>query len=458
MEPLEQKVLHLTYGGTRCYMEGKSLQKAGFVPGQKYKTNVQANLHEVEFVVDDAGNNTVSGKKKADIVSPVIDKAGREIKEALSSCDFIKVTFYEGRVVITGQRKTADILSEKKSNSLSCITFCAGSGITSECNKEVGFTEVAACEYNPKKGAEDKFAEIYSANHPDSVMFNIPMEKLDANDLPYADAWIASLDCTDFSKLSQARKQESGEFQTMHLFMHLIRLFWQKPPAERPKAILIENVEGFKNIAGNSVKLCLEEEGYHVKMAKLNSLNYGSRTKRERFFLVGTIYEGFEFPQGTGKLDSPIISDGVISLENLKWVTPAENETLKYFTEREKKGMAHNHKMTCFDITKDSYIGTITKSHHKTVPYNWIKHPDGERYAQLRDEKHLKYLHGIRQDYYLGDSFTSVSQCIGQAVCCHTFRSLVKSLYDFLLGKSAVIHTISPSIKQYYQPSLFEAV
>lgn len=115
------------------------------------------------------------------------------------------------------------------------------------------------------------------------------MQLLKAKDLPYADLWFASLDCSDFLKLASSKK----ELHAMHLFIHLMRLFYQKPKAERPIAIEIENVPGFAKVAGNSLKLALEEEGFHVSMKVLDALDFGARTQRKRLFFIASIYEGF---------------------------------------------------------------------------------------------------------------------------------------------------------------------
>lgn len=423
-----------TYGGNRIYIDREMLTRAGFHPGRHFRTEANPSANKVEFVLDDAGHNKVSQKVRKQTTIPVIDKQGSEIRNALENCDRIKITFVQNRVIIEGQKNTARV--KKESNDfrpLRSITFCAGTGISAESSKQAGFQEVAAVEWNPKEGAPDKYANIFQENHSETVMFNLPMQELSADDLPYADLWVATLDCTDFSRASNGTKKKTEEnFATMHLFMHLMRLFWQKPIAERPSAILIENVPEFQTVAGNSMELCLKEEGYHVTKGKLNSLDYGSRTKRERFFFVATAYEGFELPLPTGRLTTPIADDGVLTVDTLDWVTPEEHGTLRYFLEREKGHMTHNHRLTTFDVTKDSHVGTITKNHAKIQPENWIIHPtEPDTYAYLKAED-VKYLHGIPGSYYLGDSNKQIVEAVGQAVCFHTFSALIKALFNFL--------------------------
>lgn len=437
MKILGQKLLNVSIknGGARIWIEDKRLNEVNFAPGTQFSAEIIKEDNRIVLKPHESGNKVSSRQRKGNTI-PIIDKSGEDIRETLAHCAHITVTFihdetYGDRVVIQGIKDTATVLKEniEKEPPLTSISFCAGAGISSDCLVRAGFKELAACEWNPasKEGGDDKFASIYLENHK-SVMFNIPMQQLDANALPPAIVWSATLDCSDFSKLASGKT----EYHTMHLFVHLMRLFYQLPKEKRPKAILIENTELFEHIAGNSVKLCLEEEGYEVTMGKLNSLDYGSRTKRERFFLVASIFNGFQFPEPTGRQNTPISDDNIITVDTLNWVTPEENGTLKYFVERNNH-ITHNHKITTFDITKDSYIGTIPKSHHKYLPENLIRHPqDPHKFAFLRDTNHLRYLHGIRPSLYLGDSTKKIIESIGQGVCCHTFDAIAQKLFVFL--------------------------
>lgn len=448
-------------GKARLYLEESTelLNRLGFKPGNYYEmhTNIKKNEIVLEKAKEQKGNIIIkrtrklkNGMKKE---LSVIDKSGEEIREALKNCSFIKITFVEnrghGKVLIQGIKNTAQVLQEKvhTKDVLKNISFCAGSGISSKCMEKSGFVEVAFCEYNSKDGAENKFSEIFKKNSPDAVEFNIPMEQLKGTDLPFADVWLATLDCSDFSKLASNKK----EFKTMHLFMHLMRLFWERPIEDRPSTLVIENTPNFEHIAGNSLKLCLEEQGFFVNMAKLNSLDFGSRTKRERFFFVASIFDGFSFPEPTGRIETPIINDGIITLDNLDWITPEDSSTLKYYIDRQKN-MKHNYKIISYDITKDSYVGTIVKNHSNFKCENLIKHPTKENtYARILNIEHLKYLHNIDKDYYLGDSKTTQIQSIGQGVCCKTFQAVSDAVYKFLVNKLGLIQNITPHTKNGIQ-------
>lgn len=441
---LEQQFHKISYkyGKARIWLESKKLFDLGLVPGTAYETEVNTNENLI-FIKPSLIGNLVSSRKKKNQVIPIIDKSGPKIREALKDCHSTKITFYKNGnadvwVKIEGIKEAAYVVRDQKGGDpreLTSITFCAGAGIASTSCVDVGFKEVAGIEWNPKAGAENRWSDIYSANHPDSICFNVPLEEINANDLPDADLWFASLDCTDFSLLASSKKEE--QFVTMDLFMHLSALFKQREKSRRPVTVMIENVPGFSSVE-LPLKVFFRKYGYSVTTATLNSLDFGSRTERKRYFFVACAYSGFAFPENTGRKDTPIDDDGIITLENLDWVTAATDGTLKYFLER-NDNITHNHKISAFDITKDSYVGTIPKSHGRKLPENLIKHPFiKDTYAFINNVDHLRYLHGIRDDIYLGDSKTLQIQSIGQGVDVNTFYAIIKALYDFMSLKMFV--------------------
>lgn len=240
-------------GEAKIFIEDSTLDKINLTCGKKYKTEINIDDNSVILYECEDGENKVSQKKGKGI--PVIDKTGLGIREALDKCNNIKITFLiedeVGKVIIKGEKLTSDCIKEKEESprDITSISFCSGVGISSYCEKKAGFKNIAFCEYNPKTGAEDKYANVYQENNPNSIMFNVPLQNLKASDLPYSDYWSMTLDCTDFSKLASAKK----EYKTMHLYMHVMRLFWEKPVEERPKAIFIEYLHNSYNINLNYI-------------------------------------------------------------------------------------------------------------------------------------------------------------------------------------------------------------
>lgn len=453
--------ISLKNGKARIWLESLKLAEVGLSPGSAFKTEVDAKRGRITLLPSSIGN-VVSFRKRKGQTIPIIDKSGPDIREALEKCTGIKVTFFKEdglpRVLIEGVRDTAEVVRSKGadvSKQLSSITFCCG--ISSMATVDAGFKEVAGVEYNPKVGSENRYADVYAVNHPGSVMFNVPLEELDANDLPSATAWIFSLDCTDYSVLASSKSED--KFVTKDLYLHLAALFKQRSKDSRPEAVLIENVPGFEKEAGLTLKIFFRKMGYSVADGKLNSLDFGSRTERKRYFFVATAYEGYALPVGSGRLETPIIDDGVITLDNLNWVTPESDGTLKYFVERNDK-ITHNHKLTTIDILTDTHFGTIPKSHHKKLPENLVRHPfRPSTFAFLMNVSHLRYLHGIKESVFLGDSTTLQIQSIGQGVCVRTFTEIVKNLHEFLSEKmfgDKPSEVVRPGVMMSLVPKHFE--
>lgn len=432
-------------GKCRIQIEDKILFKMGLT--DKYDLNVDKEHKTLTIKKSDEGKYKVTicnnGKRIC------IDKNNEEIREILSSCEEVRYSFYMDEntpmVFVEGIRKTADKIKEEgkeKERSISSLTFCAGAGVSSYAEKAAGFKKVAFCEYNPEDGKEDKFSSLCEENFPDAVCFNVPLENLRAEDIPYADVWSCTLPCNDYSNLASWKSY--SDLSTMNLFMYIMKFFWEKPLKERPKALLFENVPQFEKIAGNSLALTLQKEGYHITKQVIDSLDFGARTKRERFYMVACVYDGFTFPEPTGAAVTPIASDGVMTVDNLNWITPEDSVTLKNFIGRSKDPESKRHKIKTYDITKDAHIGTIIKNHAKLQPKNIIRHPtDPDKYAFIMDTNHLRYLHSIPEDFYLGNSKRTEIEAIGQGVDCKTVYAIAKKLYDFL--KRNMFYKYSPS-------------
>lgn len=79
----------------------------------------------------------------------------------------------------------------------------------------------------------------------------------------------------------------------------------------RPRAFLLENVEGFRSHGGTELvtERLSARAGYYVSSAILDASDFGVPQCRRRYFLVGTAEEGFSFPRAThGDIERPRIT------------------------------------------------------------------------------------------------------------------------------------------------------
>jgi DNA (cytosine-5)-methyltransferase 1 len=145
----------------------------------------------------------------------------------------------------------------------------------------------------------DKFSQsTYLQNYREMPFGDI--KNIDEKCIPDHDLLIAGFPCQPFS---YAGKCEGFEDQTRGtLFFDVLRIIEEK----KPKAILLENVKGFKshqqgktmNIALNALK----EAGYHPQWKIVNSYDFGIPQYRERWYCIATREPRvFEFPIGQSR-------------------------------------------------------------------------------------------------------------------------------------------------------------
>lgn len=177
---------------------------------------------------------------------------------------------------------------------LKCASFFAGVG-----GIDIGFENA-------------KIFEIVYANEIDSYPIKtyelnskIKVDCRDIHDvkneeIPDFDVMLAGFPCQAFSIAGHRRGFEDEKGRGT-LFFELIRIIH----AKKPEIVFLENV---KNLVGhdegNTFSVILEElnkEGYHVKYAVLNAMEYGNVPQnRERIYIVAfrdvEKYKNFAFP------------------------------------------------------------------------------------------------------------------------------------------------------------------
>jgi DNA (cytosine-5)-methyltransferase 1 len=125
--------------------------------------------------------------------------------------------------------------------------------------------------------------------------------KIDIDKIPDFDVLLAGFPCQPFS-IAGYRKGFRDEKGRGNLFFRIAEILETK----KPQALLLENVKNLKSLDnGKTFKIIiktLENLGYYVKYAVLNSATYGNIPQnRERIFIVGFLdkskYNQFDFPK-----------------------------------------------------------------------------------------------------------------------------------------------------------------
>lgn len=177
-------------------------------------------------------------------------------------------------------------------NKYKVIDLFAGAGGLSKAFLEAGAEIVWANELD--KNACD----LYRKNFKDVYLVEGDIQDIKSEDIPEFDLLVGGFPCQAFSMTGIKRGfSDLGR----NLFYEIIRII----KAKKPRGFLLENVKGLRNHDnGRTFKIVMKElqnEGYYIKSAILNSKEYGNIPhNKERMFLVGfrekREFEMFEFP------------------------------------------------------------------------------------------------------------------------------------------------------------------
>lgn len=177
---------------------------------------------------------------------------------------------------------------------LKCASFFAGVG-----GIDMGFEQTNFFKTVYANEFDEYPVKTYEQN------FNVKVDCRDINlvkadEIPDFDVMLAGFPCQAFS-VAGLRKGFDDEKGRGTLFFELIRIIKEK----KPSIVFLENV---KNLVGhdngNTFAVILEElekQGYKVKYAVLNAMEYGNIPQnRERIYIVGfqdeEVYQRFVFP------------------------------------------------------------------------------------------------------------------------------------------------------------------
>ncbi len=177
---------------------------------------------------------------------------------------------------------------------LKCASFFAGVGGIDIGFEHTGFFKtVYANEFDPSP------VKTFEKNFKIKVDCR-DIHEVKSDEIKDFDVMLAGFPCQAFS-IAGYRKGFDDEKGRGTLFFELVRIFKDK----KPEIIFLENV---KNLVGhdngNTFRVIiseLQQEGYHVKYAVLNAMEYGNTPQnRERIYIVAfkdiTKYRDFEFP------------------------------------------------------------------------------------------------------------------------------------------------------------------
>jgi len=415
-------------GNPRIYMQGKWLIEQGFEPGARF--DLMVDVKRIVLKVTDEGDRKVSGKKDGSI--SVIDINFSSLREILGRVDNVQIEASAGTITIT-PAKTARKRASRTLTATAVAIF-AGCGLLCQAAEAAGFTPAAAIE------VDDKYADIYHANHPTAHMYNMAVEEVDlqqvADRVGPVGLLTMGIPCEPFSTIRRAKDGQADrrtwiEHDLAHLFFYGLMAI----DTLNPHTVVIEEVPGFLDSqAADIVKLMLTRWGYNVDARVISPIDHGGITTRKRAVIVGTTHDRVQWPDP--KPDhSRRMGQYLLPPDHpeVQWWSP---DTIKHrngvpwpvdhWRTQTAKGngfappVLTRNSDRCPTITKRYWSGRgdtpVVEHPEKPGVYRWLTLTEGRR------------IMGLPDDYWLGDSKTTAGEAMGQGVDVGLFSQIIASV------------------------------
>jgi DNA (cytosine-5)-methyltransferase 1 len=311
-------------------------------------------------------------------------------------------------------------------------TVAMTSGVDVRCLQDSGFFIDSVLEYRPPEARDrvdltETGALTVLANAHPRLLMNEDISRVDWNrvrslmdDAPQIAVLHISLQCDDYTtaKGANLRRQALDDVSsTRDLAYDALRMVETIQPA----AILIENVAGFRNLEGELVALKLRKWGYHVTDAVLNAGDFGGRTRRERYYLVASVFPGFQMPPQTASESQAIWPQILPFLDGCRNVSHTRS-----LQEGIRTGRAR--------LIKPSSLlsPTVLKSQMRQAKDSiYIEVGDGRYLLPSLDL--LKYLNGLPSDFNLDCVGAEVAgEIVGQSIDYPMHEQLVRTLHQHI--------------------------
>lgn len=189
-------------------------------------------------------------------------------------------------------------------------------GVDVRCMMDCGFKIDSVLEYRPTEKRDivnlnETGALNVLANCPPRVLYNEDISKIDmrmvdrlVNEGPVISTLHISLQCDDFSNV-KANSLKDSSLDDLSTSSDLTYDALRLVETVRPGCVVLEQVHGFeKSPEGRLFITKLRKWGYHISKSVCNGAEFGGLTKRKRYYVVASVWPGFEMPV-TGAQQSP---------------------------------------------------------------------------------------------------------------------------------------------------------
>ncbi len=430
----------------RIWLQGQSLQDAGFNIGSTFKLEVDA--HQIRLVLDETGSFKVSRKKQRNIRVPIVDINNQIITEFFGHFERARITFYINGLIVINYHPTDQLIAKRLQAVRQAITRRV---VTTGSNAHGGGIMATAIHEGLAdtglKGEllfaiekEQKYLESSMQNSPiwsaGSLAIEGSMDEVEPDLLSPVVLYEAGLPCTGASVAGRSKNQLA--FAEQHETAgHLFYSFLSHIQRINPAIVILENVKQYANTVSLYVILdVLKGWGYQTDNAVrvLNGRQYGALENRERMFMICPT-QGLEFDW---ELMEKFVSNETQSVADILDDIPQDSplwSEMKGLKQKQIKDKAkgNSFKMQIVDASSNStaVIGRGYSKIRSTEPK--LAHPcKPELLRQFTPGEHAR-LKTIPEYLVSGLSQTVAHEVLGQSVIYQLVRALGQAVGRSLL-------------------------
>lgn len=269
--------------------------------------------------------------------------------------------------------------------------------------------------------------KTYAANFGEVPQGDVT--KIKTEDIPDFDVLLAGFPCQPFSSIG---KRAGFMHKTQGtLFYDVARII----EAKRPKAFLLENVQGLtthdKGRTLSTILEVLSELGYDVQYRLLNAAEFGVPQMRKRVYIVG-------FDRSLKGIDPTQFAFPEGSEENYVNIGDFLESDMDGYSISEHLQKGYLHKLDDGRpkiITKDTKgpAKTLVASYHKIQRLTGTFVKDGPTGLRLYTENECKALMGFPKDFKVPVSRTQMYRQFGNSVVVPVISAVAKKMKPFVV-------------------------
>lgn len=434
MESLRTIKLGERQGAPRIWLQGKYLLAAGFARDARYVVHVETN--KLTLRLSNEGDRKISGKE--DI--PVIDLNNRELGTIFQSCETLQVLVASHCITITPA--VVETKKQTRCENGKVGSVFSGGGTLDQAAKMAGQQTAWGIEI------EAAYAEIFAANFPEAKLFNCCVSNVPLAALEPIETLLLGIPCQPFSKArtinSDGSKRDKKLVSEAHELGDMTAWAMVLIHHLNPKTIIIEQVPGFLDSgAGWMMRHFLERLGYFVDAKIVDPVEFGEIAARKRAVMVAHS-EPIAWPEPSE--NSQRLGDYLDS--NVPETSWFDRLTKSWLFEHWEQQTAKGNGFEPPKLTAASkHVPTIKKRYFAgqgDAPV--VAHPTKPNTFRWFTVAEVKRLHGLPDDYYLGETKTVAGEILGQGVVVGFFTKLLNSI-------ARGLHDIA--VCEPYQPALF---